>query len=170
MLKANRQIRRLGFEELETVHKLAHAIWPSAFKGILSPQQIEYMLEMMYSETALKKQLASGHLFYILTQEEAPVGYLSLEHTTETKRTKIHKIYLLPEQQGTGAGKQLIMFAESEAKKMQSKILYLNVNRYNQAIGFYEHFGLEKTSQENIDIGNGYLMEDWVMEKQISAL
>lgn len=164
----NREIIKINPEQVTVIHKLAHRIWPTTFKNILTPEQIDYMLELMYSEESLKNQIKEGCDLYVLNQDKRPVGYLSLQHDTDnSQKTKIHKIYVLPETQGTGAGKNLMDFASAKAKAKGDKALFLNVNRYNSAIGFYEHYDFIKQYKEDIDIGQGYLMEDWVMQKSI---
>lgn len=160
------EITPLERKDVKIVHDLAHIIWPPTFKDILIPQQIDYMLELMYTEESLKSQIDEGCKMFVIQIKHKPSGYLSIEHNKENSgRTKIHKIYLLPESQGTGAGRIIMDFASDQALKMGDKAIYLNVNKYNQAIGFYEHYGFEKKFMEDIDIGGGYLMEDWVMEK-----
>jgi len=154
---------------IATLNKLAHIIWPITFKDILKPAQISYMLELMYSIDSLKQQQEQGCRLYILSADDEPIGYLSLEHDTGTSRlqktdlTKVHKIYVLPAYHGTGAGRFLMDFALDEARRYKSSGVFLNVNRYNKATGFYEHYGFNIAYSEDINIGDGYLMEDYVM-------
>lgn len=151
--------------EVETLRKVALKVWPITFKEILSPAQIAYMMEMMYSEASLREQQQSGCKLYLLKDDKTPVGFLSIEHDKEhSGKTKVHKIYVLHTYHGTGAGRFLMDFAFAEATKMGDTAVFLNVNKYNTAIGFYEHYGFKKIYTEDIDIGEGYLMEDWVME------
>ncbi len=159
------EIRVLKYGEVEEFYHLAHKIWPITYKNVLSEQQISYMLELMYSTESLEKQQKDGCNFYLLQAEEQAIGFLSIQHNKDNSgKTKVQKIYVLTEFQGTGAGGFLMDFAISEAKKKDSTAVFLNVNRHNKAIGFYEHFGFKKMYSEDNDIGHGYLMEDWVME------
>ncbi|UOB19313.1 GNAT family N-acetyltransferase [Abyssalbus ytuae] len=156
-------------DQLPIIHQLAHIIWPPTFKEILSPQQIDYMLHMMYSPESLLKQLENGHHFIIAEQDGKYSGYASYEFNYKNElKTKIHKIYVLPETQGQGIGKTLIDYIENESIKKEMGLLTLNVNRYNKAVGFYEKTGFKTTGVEDIDIGNGFLMEDFIMEKPVS--
>ena len=165
MLPKSFSITSLGKGEVEEFYCLAHKIWPVTFKNILSELQIAYMLELMYSEESLVKQQEDGCKLYLLQADQQSIGFLSIQHKKgNTSKTKVHKIYVLPEFHGTGAGRFLMDFALAEAKKEGAKAIFLNVNRGNGAIGFYEHYGFKKMYSEDIDIGNGYLMEDWVME------
>ena len=155
--------------QLHIVQRIAHQTWPQTFGNILSPDQIRYMLNMMYSDEALKTQvLDKKHVFLLAQDSESGqyLGFISYELTYGGQpKTKIHKIYLLPASQGKGVGRLLIEAVEKVATEHQNSTLSLNVNRYNKAIQFYERIGFRHTGNETIDIGNGFLMEDVVMEK-----
>ena len=161
-------IRRIGTDEIALVRSIAEITWPVAFGKILSGEQLAYMLHMMYSEPVLEKQLTSGHEFYIFSEDEKALGFMGIEPAYKGKsQLKIHKLYILPQQQGKGIGQQFIALAEKRARELQQEILTLNVNRQNKAVDFYEKLGFENVRSEDIDIGQGYLMEDYVMEKPI---
>lgn len=162
------KIEQLQQDELERVQKIAHLTWPDTFKEILSPEQIDYMLNWMYNLVTLSEQLEMGHHFYILTDNGEDVGFIGIQPHYPTKtETKLHKIYILPSCQGKGAGLLLMKKAEEIALTSCTEQLILNVNRYNKATDFYKKIGFEITKEEDIDIGNGYLMEDYVMVKNI---
>jgi ribosomal protein S18 acetylase RimI-like enzyme len=159
------KIRAVKREELSIVRELAHAIWPDTFKAILSNEQIQYMLNWMYNLNYLENQLDQGHHFYVAELESNPVGFIGIEpNHPEKGLTKIHKIYILPNQQGLGIGKKLIEFVKKSAIQSEMDGLLLNVNRFNKAVDFYKAIGFNIIFEENIDIGNGYLMEDYVMK------
>jgi ribosomal protein S18 acetylase RimI-like enzyme len=160
-------------EQLSVIRTIAHQTWPSTFGDILSPEQIDYMLTMMYSPDALQAQLVEkNHVFLLArdTDSREELGFVSyeLDYKGESA-TKIHKLYLLPASQGKGVGRQLISHVAKLAKQHGNDRLSLNVNRNNKAIQFYERLDFLVVSQENIDIGNGYLMEDFVMEKPLMS-
>ncbi|MEH6408732.1 MAG: GNAT family N-acetyltransferase [Leeuwenhoekiella sp.] len=154
--------------QVAIIHKLAHEIWPQTYSDLLSEGQIVYMLNMMYSIESLENQIASGHKMYVFKYNEQETGFLVIEHNKdESNKTKVHKIYLQPKHQGTGLGKIMMDFAAEKALESGDKSLFLNVNRQNSALGFYEHYGYKKMYSEDNDIGEGYLMEDYVMEKEL---
>lgn len=159
-------IRQLAKEELSKVQSIAHRTWPSTFANILSPEQIEYMLNWMYDLKMLESQLEKGHTFLLSEENGVELGFAGFElNYSEGPKAKLHKIYLLPEAQGKGAGKALILEVAGRAKKSGQKSLLLNVNKYNQkAIDFYLKMGFQEIYKEVIDIGNGYVMDDVVME------
>ncbi|WP_430400232.1 GNAT family N-acetyltransferase [Flavobacterium sp.] len=155
---------------LSIIKDLAYAIWPSTYGEILSQEQLTYMLSMFYSETALKQQMEEKkHVFYIaVNNDDKNVGFVSYEINCEPQKTKIHKIYVLPETQGTGVGKLLFNLVIEKAKENNQKTVYLNVNKYNNAKLFYEKLGFVITIEEVIDIGNNYIMDDYVMEIEVN--
>ena len=159
-------IRQLTKEELTKVQSIAHRTWPSTFATILSPEQIDYMLNWMYDLKMLESQLEKGHTFLLAEEDEKELGFAGFElNYAEGPKAKLHKIYLLPEAQGKGVGKALILEVANRAKNAGQKSLLLNVNKYNQkAIDFYSRIGFIEIYKEVIDIGNGYVMDDVVME------
>jgi diamine N-acetyltransferase len=159
-------IRHLAKEKLSKVQSIAHRTWPSTFANILSPEQIEYMLNWMYSLEMLESQLEKGHVFLLAEENGEELGFAGFElNVAEGPKAKLHKIYLLPTSQGKGVGKALIFEVAERAKAAGQKSLLLNVNKYNQkAIDFYIKIGFQEIYTEVIDIGNGYVMDDVVME------
>lgn len=154
------------------IQELAYKTWPQTFTGILSSEQIAFMLEKMYSLESLQEQIESkGHIFILAKEEDQCLGFISYElHHDDSQFTKIHKLYLLPSSQGKGLGKILIETVAEKALQNGDIMLSLNVNRQNKAIDFYEKMGFVKVKEENISIGNGFWMEDFVMEKQLVAI
>lgn len=162
-------IRPATTDDIPTIRQLAKIIWPTTFKDILSEIQIDYMLNMMYAEASLEKQMrVFGHHFFLLMVNDEASGFMSFEHNVHHQgKTKIHKIYLLPELQGKGLGAKMITFAVTEARKKGDSALFLNVNKYNIAAKFYEKLGFKVVKEEVIPIGNGFVMDDFVFEKTL---
>lgn len=161
-------IRQIDASEVEEVTKLAHLIWPHTFREILTPEQLQFMLKWMYNPEALASQIESGHQFFLLENEQGNIGYMGVEAAhSSSNLLKIHKLYILPSQQGQGFGKLLIEHAVSVARSNGNSAITLNVNRFNKSVKFYQALGFQITKEEDINIGQGYLMEDYVMELPI---
>ena len=158
-----------GLNDIKTIQEITNITWPITYGEILSKEQLDYMLGLFYSEEALAKQIENKEqLFYLILDSESIIGFIGIEHNYKNEAiTKIHKIYLLPETQGKGIGKKVFDEIQKMALENNSKGLLLNVNRYNTALGFYKKIGFEVVEEVNIEIGNGYLMEDYVMGKII---
>ena len=124
----------------------------------------------MYSTAALTEQIErNNHQFLLAKDETGYLGYASYElHYKNQGKTKIHKIYVMPSAQGKGVGKELINRIEFIASTKNNSILSLNVYRNNPAIQFYQKIGFMKAGEEKIDVGNGFVMDDFVMEKSIA--
>ena len=156
--------------DLPTIERLAHTIWPPTFGDILSPEQIAYMLEMMYSQAALREQIEErGHQFLLLREGDTVVGYVSYQFDYLPETTKIHKLYLLPQTQGKGYGRDLIDAVAERARAAGQQRLRLDVNYQNPAVGFYQHLGFDIVERMDTEIGNGFLMEDYVFEKEVDG-
>ena len=156
-----------NIKDIQTVSNVA---WPNTFKEILSPHQIKYMMNWMYSDESLQEQMyVKNHRYFLAKENDTFLGYMSIEHNCENSgKTKIHKIYILPDQQKKGIGKLLLERAIAETKKQNDSAIYLNVNKYNEnAIGFYKKNGFFLAKEEVIDIGNGFIMDDYVFEKSV---
>ncbi|MWB94167.1 GNAT family N-acetyltransferase [Flavobacterium sp. GA093] len=162
-------ISEASLNDIQSIQSIVNITWPITYGAILSKEQLDYMLGLFYSTEALTEQYDKKvQLFYMIYEEETIIGFIGIEHHYNSKAlTKIHKIYLLPETQGKGIGKKVIDKIEKLALANNSKALLLNVNRFNSALGFYKKIGFEIVDEVNIDIGNGYLMEDYVMEKKL---
>ena len=155
--------------DVKIIQDIVYTTWPITYGEILGKEQLDYMLNLFYSSEALIIQIQSRiQLFYLIYEEKLVVGFIGIEHDYQNKAiTKIHKIYLLPETQGKGIGKIAIEAIVKLALENNATSVILNVNRFNKALNFYEKTGFKVIDEVNIEIGNGYLMEDYVMEKLI---
>ena len=154
--------------QLGIIQDLAKAIWPDAYGAILSQEQLEYMMEMMYSLDSLENQLKNNIVFLLAKEDNDFIGFASYElNFQNSNKTKIHKLYVLPTIQGKGVGKNLILHIQEIAKKNNNAALILNVNKYNKAKDFYLHNQFEIADSLVVDIGNGYVMDDYVMQKLV---
>jgi ribosomal protein S18 acetylase RimI-like enzyme len=160
-------ICKSGTESIPLIRKLSLRIWPEAYASILSDDQISYMLNLMYSEDALQMQIDQKHHQFIIAYDDAePVGFASygLKSSEEPEIYRLHKLYVIPGLHGKGIGKKLLQFIATDIIPKDPEKLELNVNKYNQAISFYEKMGFNIIREEKIDIGHGYIMDDYVME------
>ena len=157
-------VREATAADIPTIRAIAHATWPVAYANILSPAQLAYMLEHMYDAETLTEQLThKGHRFLLAEGPEGPVGFAGFETGHALGRTRLHKLYVLPEVKGTGLGRQLLGAVCAEAIRAGDHLLELNVNKYNPAKDFYVRQGFRIDRDEVIDIGQGHVMDDHVM-------
>lgn len=162
-------IKKVGVESIPFIKEQAEITWAVAYASILLPGQMQYMLHLFYSENSLQKQMQDGHQFIIAFNEDMPAGFASYssKSTDHPKIYRLHKLYINPNQQGKGIGKLLLNFIINEIKHKSATDLELNVNRNNKALDFYLNSGFVIIHEEDIDIGNGYFMNDYVMGMRV---
>jgi ribosomal protein S18 acetylase RimI-like enzyme len=162
----NTMIRPAGEKDLFVVKMLAEKIWPLTYSGILTAAQIGYMLNRMYSPDSLQQQMQEyHHHFLILEHEGKPAGFASYSLNPADKKGKLQKIYVDTALQGKGLGKFLLEYVAARMKEADCLIIQLDVNRQNNARLFYEKLGFSVTGEKDTDIGNGFFMNDYVMER-----
>lgn len=164
-------IRAATPDDITAIRTIAHAAWPVAYGAILSPAQLAYMLERMYSVAALTEQMTGKkHAFLLAEEQGTAVGFASFSvHHEGRPLTRLHKLYLLPGHKGTGAGKALLEHVAEAGRAAGDGTLQLNVNRHNPSVGFYRHQGFTAVREEVLDIGSGYVMDDLVMERPLQG-
>ncbi|CAL1517016.1 GNAT family N-acetyltransferase [Chitinophaga sp. MM2321] len=162
------RIKSTTVADIPVIQDLTEKIWRPTYQSILTPEQVDYMINQMYSTEALTKQITEqGHRFIILQDDKKPIGFASYSATDTPGVYKLHKIYLHPSYQGKGVGRFLLDTVARQTKALGAQILELDVNRLNKARYFYEKQGFSVYGEKNTDIGNGFLMEDFVMRKQL---
>ena len=145
-------IRPATEAELPLLEELARRIWPDTYGKILTPGQIDYMIEMMYALPVVQKERAAGVAFDLILDEEKPVGFLSYG----------------PYKDGRGIGSMALQHAIAAAKRAGCRFLRLNVNKNNAAaLRAYRRNGFYQAEAVKVDIGGGYFMDDYVMEVKL---
>jgi GNAT superfamily N-acetyltransferase len=165
-------IRYAQKNELHLIQKIAFETWPIAYKNILSNDQLAYMLNLFYDLDVLANQQAQSNHQFILAFDESgnEMGFAcySKEIDDTTAKYLLHKLYILPSQQGKKTGTMLLDFVINEIKKTNEKsFIQVNVNRHNIALDFYLKHGFTIIYEEDNDIGAGYFMNDFVMQKNL---
>jgi GNAT superfamily N-acetyltransferase len=162
-------ITRADLPDRGFIRSVSERTWPSTYGHIISQEQIDFMLDWMYSDASLEKQMNTGCEFYIASIQNDngdidAVGFCSV--SPEEGAHKLNKLYVLPAAQGTGAGKALLNRSIEVAKAAGSTSLFLQVNKQNTAYTFYLKKGFIKELEFKFDIGNGFYMDDYVMRLQ----
>lgn len=163
-------IEKASQEDLQTIHDMAQVVFRHTYREILSPDQMEYMMDMMYSMPNLVQQLHDGHHYYIAYADGVPNGYVSVQYDGADGEGievfHLHKIYVMPEAQGKGIGIRLFDTVVGHVQDAASGVparIELNVNKYNKAVDFYRHLGMRVLVEEDFPIGNGYYKTDYIM-------
>lgn len=154
-------LKPVSVNEIEKISELAKIIWAKHYPPIIGQPQVDYMLKTMYDYESLLKQIKEkGQQFYFITSGNDTIGFLSV--TNEGPGSwMLNKLYVLEEQSGKGAG--TLIFEELK-KLIKPKKISLTVNRKNyKSINFYFKNGFKIDSLAVFDIGNGFVMDDFVM-------
>jgi diamine N-acetyltransferase len=163
------ELKKATTADIPIIRNIAMATWPVAYSGIITARQIEYMLHMMYAENVLQQQMESNEQEFIIAyQNDTPIAFTGFGLVKKEPLTyKLHKLYVLPTIQKSGAGQRLLQEVETIAKAAGAVQLMLNVNRANNAVAFYQQKGFTVIEDMELDIGNGFYMTDHVMGKAL---
>lgn len=166
----NMNVRKATLNDVDRIREIAEITWPVTYSSIISQEQIQFMLDWMYDKTTIRKAIeADLQDFLVIENVNEIVGFAGIEHQYEGKSiTRLHKLYVLPSTQGTGAGKTLLQAIEKEALMKHSSHLHLNVNKANPAVQFYFKHDFIVERETVLDIGNGFVMDDYIMIKTLN--
>jgi GNAT superfamily N-acetyltransferase len=150
--------------------ELAHRIWHEHYPGIISREQIEYMLATQYDTETLSHQQSEGTRFVLAWIEQTPVGFAGVSPDEEAAEIVwLDKLDLLAAYRGQGIGRRLIDWARHTGAELDADALCLRVNRHNTAsVAMYEHAGFEIEREDVKAIGHGFVMDDYVMRMPIN--
>lgn len=151
--------------DIPLIRGLAEISWNSAYADILSRNQIDYMLSQMYSADEISAHLQNpNYHYYLIFDDNIAVGFIGYEHHYEAETTKLHRIYLIDEAKGKGCGKKALNFLKKQVSEQGDNRIILNVNKENKARYVYESQGFNIYKEDVFDIGNGFVMDDYLME------
>lgn len=163
-------LKKASITDIPTIRDIAQQVFPLTYKEILSTEQIDFMMEWMYSEDSLKEQINGSHTFFIAYDKDSNAcGYVSVEKES-THSFHLQKLYLLPKHHGSGIAALLMNTAIEFARKESggSAILELNVNRQNhRAQKFYKKQGFSIARSVDIEIHPDFFMNDYIMALNI---
>ncbi len=164
-------IAPLGDSDVPALVALARDTWRRHYPSIISEAQIEYMLAQRYDEAAIRAQIGLPDTWWdVMKQDGALAGFAQYERSG-ADAIKLDKIYVGYDRRGQGLGSLLLRHVESEARAKGARRLYLQVNKNNvSAIGAYRRNGFEVAREVVVDIGGGFVMDDYVMEKVLAPL
>ena len=153
-------------DDIRAVEDLAGIIWNESYKGIISQDQIDYMLEEFQSYAAIKNSMSSGYLYFLISLDGKRVGYIGM--LPENKKVFLSKIYVCSKYRRNGIASFAIRYIKDMASENGWRSVYLTVNKNNTgSIEFYKKIGFRITSEKVADIGEGFVMDDYVMELRL---
>jgi diamine N-acetyltransferase len=168
-MQTNIQLDPVTDADFDTVAQLADTIWHAHYASMISMAQIDYMLAGRYVPVRLRHYICSDtHWMWVLRVDGAAAGYCSCSLDDDADAMKLEQLYLLREHTGKGLGGRMLRHVEAKAVALGRTRLYLTVNKGNiDSIAIYGKSGFVVREEAVFDIGNGYVMDDYVMEKRL---
>jgi diamine N-acetyltransferase len=152
--------------EITVIARLAREIWYEHYVPIIGHAQVEYMVARFQSAEAMLEQLRQGYEYFLIQQDDRAIGYVAVQ-PQDGGNLFISKLYLLDEARGSGTGRAAMAFIENLARERRLSRLWLTVNKGNPAVKTYERLGFHIAEAIVMDIGNGFVMDDFRMEKML---
>ena len=158
-------ITKATIKDIHLIQDLAQKSWRSHYPGIISHEQIDFMLDLMYSEEEITSQFNNpNYHYYLLGNEENFYGIMGFENHYEQNTTKLHRIYITEDGKGKGLGKEAIQFLKNQILEVGDQRIILAVNKQNPSYHFYLSQGFKVYEEGVFDIGNSFVMDDYLME------
>ena len=177
-------------DDLQRTARVAHDIWFEYWPALIGQAQTEYMVKNMQSLAAITRDISEvGYRYWLLFDEEGTcVGYTSslaedfsddpqgaeaTKHGAEiaklaSKRLFISKIYLYANERGKHYASRVLEFYEQLCRDEGLQAMYLTVNRGNElGIRAYLGRGFQTIEEVAADIGEGFVMDDYIMCKMV---
>ena len=157
-------------EDIAEVARLACEIWPEHYVPIIGQAQVDYMLEKFQSARAIADQLARQYEYYLVLDGGQSAGYVAIVPSAGESTLLLSKMYIRKELRGQGMGKETLGFVEGLCRQRGIKTIWLTVNKNNaRSLAWYKQMGFDTVRPAVQDIGGGFVMDDFVMEKQIET-
>lgn len=153
-------------KEIETAARLAEEIWHEHYDGMIGSEQVAYMLKKYQSQGAIVEQIAAGTRYWLAVKEGEAAGYCAAK--PEEDRLFLSKIYVRAQERRQGVARALYEKAEALARELRLGHIYLTVNKRNEgSIAVYRAWGFTVADAVKTDIGGGFCMDDYIMEKPL---
>ena len=155
--------------EIETVARLAQEIWHEYYVPIIGLAQVQYMVPKFQSAAAIAAQIADGLEYFLIGLEGAAAGYFAIQRQPEKQSLFLSKLYVRKDMRGRGLARQALRHIDAVCRGASLTTIWLTVNKHNPAVGTYERLGFETVAAVVADIGGGFVMDDYRMEKKVPA-
>lgn len=153
--------------EIEAVARLAHEIWYEHYVAIIGRAQVEYMVPKFQSAAAITAQVADGLEYFLIALEGADAGYFAIQQQPAEQSLFLSKLYIRKDMRGRGLARHALGHIDSLCRQDSLTIIWLTVNKRNPAVGTYGELGFKNVGGVIADIGGGFVMDDYRMEKMV---
>jgi ribosomal protein S18 acetylase RimI-like enzyme len=154
--------------QVEDVARMARIVWNEYYVQLIGQAQVDYMVAKFQTAEAMQAQIDSGYAYFQIQLDGVMVGYTAIRHDAADARVFISKLYVLAPHRKSGAGRQCLQLIERMARERGATHLWLTVNKGNPSVRAYERLGFKIVEALVMDIGGGYVMDDFKMEKEVA--
>jgi diamine N-acetyltransferase len=154
--------------QISAVDALAREIWYEYYVPLIGRAQVDYMVGKFQSAEAIAGQIEAGYEYFLVRDKHLPVGYFAIQAQPAEAGVFISKFYLHGSRRGRGTGRRCMEFIEQLASGRGLALLWLTVNKANPSVKAYQRLGFRIAAELEIDIGSGFVMDDFRMEKQLA--
>jgi diamine N-acetyltransferase len=160
-------IRPATIADIPVLRRLAEEIWRACYPGIIPLEQIDFMLGWMYSEAQIQTEIEQGYAWELIEEQGTAIGFIAT-HLEPDGRVKLNKLYVLPAWQGKGVGARALNHVMERAEALGARAVWMQVNKNNtRAIAAYRKAGFHVAQEAVFEIGHGFVMDDYLMEKAV---
>lgn len=153
-------------QDIQDTARLAQMIWREHFTPIIGEKQVDYMLDKFQSAPVIAEQIRQGYLYFALMSDNRQIGYTAFRIDDDV--LFLSKLYIQKEFRGRGYARIVLDKAEETAKKNTKPVVRLTCNKNNaNSLAVYKKLGFLTVREEKTDIGSGFFMDDYILEKQI---
>jgi GNAT superfamily N-acetyltransferase len=156
--------------QIADVARMAHEVWNEHYVPLIGQAQVDYMVAKFQTAEAMQSQIDSGYEYFQIQLSARSIGYAAIRHDAADARVFISKLYVLAADRKSGAGRQALGLIERMARERGATHLWLTVNKGNPSVRAYERLGFKIVDAMVVDIGGGYVMDDYKMEKGVEPL
>ena len=162
--------------QIERIARLANEIWYEYYVPLIGKAQVDYMVARFQSAAAMLDQVTGDGYHYFMILEDMPkegealLGYFAMQPQPAQCAMFISKLYLHVRGRGRGTGRMALEFIERESSRQGLNTLWLTVNKGNPAVSTYQQWGFRIAAAIVTDIGNGFVMDDYRMEKPVESV
>jgi GNAT superfamily N-acetyltransferase len=157
--------------QVAEVARMAREVWNEYYVPIIGQAQVDYMVAKFQTAEAMQAQIDAGYEYFQIQQGDASgkiIGYAAIRHDASDACLFISKLYVLAAHRKSGAGRNCLELIEHIARERGATDLWLTVNKGNPSVRAYERLGFQIAEAIVMDIGGGYVMDDYRMEKPVS--
>jgi GNAT superfamily N-acetyltransferase len=155
-------------DAIRKVSRLSEEIWPEHYAPIVGTEQVAYMLQKFQTPEAIAENIWDGTFYYLAQDHGKDVGYFAVRAQEDQNELFLSKIYLRAEERGKGCGRQMLDYVETLARDMKFPKIGLKVHKRNPSVAIYEKMGFKIAGPVIQDIGGGFILDDFKMEKTLS--